>query len=98
MSYVQGTAVRLTAYFTDPETDLPVAPAEIVLTVRPPTGVTFQRTLSAGQVLADTARPGRFFYVLDTSPEPGTWRYQFEAPGVDAVVGRKEITVSRRLV
>lgn len=98
MSYVQGTTVRLQADFSDPETHEPVMPAEVVLTVEPPTLPVFERTLSAGEVLPDAERAGRFYYLLDTGAEPGTWRYQFEDPTADAgVVQRKEVTVTRRL-
>jgi hypothetical protein len=99
VSYVQGTGVRLQADFADPVTRAPVVPPDIVLTVKPPTGVVFQRTLSGGDILPDARRAGRFYYVLDTSPEPGTWQYQFEAIGAvtDQVVERKAITVSRKL-
>ena len=98
MSYVQGTSVRLSAEFRDPATRAPLTPNEIVLTVLPPSGVAFERTLSGGEIVADLARPGRYFYVLDTSPAAGTWQYQFEAPDYpEAVVARKAITVSGRL-
>lgn len=97
MSYTQGTEVRLWADFSDPETRNPVAPPEVVLTIIPPTGAPFTRSRSAGEVLLDADRPGRFYFVLDTSPAPGTWQYQFEGVGVGAVVERKAITVTKRL-
>lgn len=98
MSYVQGTTVRLQADFADPITDAAVNPAEVVLTVHPPTGAPFQRTLTADEVQVDSAREGRFFYLLDTSSEAGTWRYQFEDPAVNvSVVQRESLTVTARL-
>jgi len=97
VSYVQGTKVRLSADFRDPETYDPVAPTDIVLTVVPPTVAAFEARLSDAEIVPDPDRPGRYFYVLDTTPEPGTWRYQFESVGQAATVERKALTVTRRL-
>lgn len=97
MSYVQGTVVRLEADFSDPVTDDPVQPPDVVVTVARPSGATTEHRLSAGEVEADPLQPGRYFYRLNTLPEYGTWKYQFEGTGVDAVVVRKEVSVSRRL-
>lgn len=98
MSYVQGTTVRLQADFAVTDTQEPYDPDEVVLTVAPPTAAPFTRTLTAGEVQADGTRVGRFFYLLDTSSEPGEWRYQFEVPAInESVVRRGEFTVTRRL-
>lgn len=98
MSYIQGTQVRLIADFTDNETGDPTDPAEVILTVVPPLpAVPFQRTLAAGQVQDDTEKVGRFYYILDTSLAAGTWSYQFESTGNEAVVGRKDLTVKARI-
>ena len=97
MSYVQGTKVRLWAEFRAPETNTPVDPDEVLLTVVPPTVEPFEARLSDGDIQVDPDREGRYFYVLDTAAEPGTWRYQFESVGLSAAVERKAITVSRRL-
>lgn len=97
MSYVQGTIVRLQADFTDNETHMPTDPTEVILTIRRPDGVVTQHTLSGGQVQDDPDRVGRFFYKLDTSPVAGTWSWQMESTGNEAVVGRKELTVLSRL-
>lgn len=85
MSYVQGTSVRIEADFWDPETGDPATPQEIVVTVVRPSGQTDVYTRSGGAVLEDD-KPGSFYYVLETEPESGTWRYQVE--GEDNV-GRK---------
>lgn len=98
MSYVQGTQVRLEGDFSEAVTPFGfINPAEVVITIEPPTGAVFQVTRSGGQVILDPERAGRFYYVLDTSPEPGTWRYQFAAPGSAAVLKHKEITVRKAL-
>lgn len=97
MSYIQGTAVKLIADFTDRDTGEPTDPAEVVLTIEDGLGQLSQKTLSAGQVQDDTEVVGRFFYVLDTSPNPGTWTYQFESTGNEATLGKKDLTVRPRL-
>lgn len=99
MSYVQGTTVRLQADFANPETGAPVMPDNVVLTVVPPPGVgaEFERSLALAEIVADPDRAGRFYYLLDTEPGPGTWRYQFEAVGSESIVARKALTVSARL-
>lgn len=99
MSYVQGTAVQLIADFADADTGVPFDPEEVVVTIRPPSGVTFTATLSGGEVVNDATRTGRFYYVLDTEPEFGNWQYQFEADGPieQRVVQRKAITVTKRI-
>jgi hypothetical protein len=97
MSYVQGTEVRLQADFRDTNTNEPFDPPDVLLTVVPPTDPPFTATLVDGEVMNDASRVGRFFYVLDTSAEPGTWRYQFENLGGGRTVQRKEITVTKRL-
>lgn len=99
MSYVQGTSVRLQADFADPITRAAVVPSEITLLIRRPDGTTFEVTRSGGGILPDPDRAGRFYYVLDTSSQFGTWQYQFDGVGaVERAVERKSITVTKRLV
>jgi hypothetical protein len=72
--------------------------ADVVVTIEPPGGVPFTRSLVAGEVTPDGGRAGRFYYLLDTSSAAGTWRYQFADPDAGTgVVQRKAITVTRRL-
>jgi hypothetical protein len=92
MSYVQGTVVRLQADFVDSDTGTAVDPAEVILTIRPPTGED-ETYSTADDVVNDPDVVGRFFYLLDTSPAFGRWRYQFASTGDEAVVGRQQITV-----
>lgn len=98
MSYIQGTAVRLRGRFTDRDTGAVTAVTEAVLTVEDPAGGLTQYTLSADQVKHDTDDQGDFyFFILDTSPLHGQWRYQFESTGNEATLGSKNITVKPRL-
>lgn len=98
MSYIQGTQVRLRGRFRDRDTGDVTAVAEAVLTVEDPLNVVSQYTLSADQVQHDTDDQGDFyFFILDTAPHAGTWRYQFESTGNEATLGRKNITVRPRL-
>jgi uncharacterized protein YfaS (alpha-2-macroglobulin family) len=98
MSYIQGTQVHVSAVFTDHITDLPVDPAEVKLTIEKPSGDTEVRTLSGGSVTNDPLAVGKFTSTIDTTPEYGTWFYQFESTGVEATVGRRAITVRKRIV
>jgi len=97
MSYVQGTQVKLKGNFKDLDTDQPIDPTEVILTIEDPAGTATQYTLSANQVQNDTDVVGLFFYVLDTTPMHGPWKYQFESTGNEKVVGIKQINVRPRL-
>lgn len=98
MTYIQGTMVKLTGRFTDRDTGAVTAVTEAVLTVEDPVGGLSQYTLSADQVQHDTDDLGDFyFFILDTSPHAGPWRYQFESTGNEATLGRKNLTVKPRL-
>jgi hypothetical protein len=98
VSFIQGTHIRLIAEFVD-ESGAPTNPAEVVLTITPPAGSglsSIVRRLSLNEVLPGE-EVGSFSYVFDTSPATGTWQYQFETIGNEAVVARKQFTVKRRL-
>lgn len=97
MSYVQGTVVRVSALFTDEETDEPYAPEEIVLTIKDGNGDYEERTLSDAAVLPDGDATGLYYSLVDTSPAFGTWEYQFASIDDNGVVGRKTMTVRKRL-
>ena len=96
MSYIQGTQVKLKGHFDDKTTGQPIDPTEVILTVEDPIGGVVQYTFSGDQVQKgdDT---GDFYYILDTSPLPGAWKYQFESTGTEKVVGRQQITVRPRI-
>lgn len=98
MSYVQGTKVKVWAEFADGETGVAEDPASVVLTIEMPDGTTEERTLVGGGVINDPSAVGRFYSIVDTTPQWGNWTYQFESEGPEAVVAKRQFTVKRRLV
>jgi hypothetical protein len=97
MSYVQGTKVRVIADFLDVNDQAVTGLDEVTLTIERPDGTTEVRTLTGNGVQPDPLVPGRFYSVIDTASAPGVWQYQFENPGAEQTVKRKQLTVKQRL-
>ncbi len=96
MSYVQGTVIRVIVDFEDAQTGAPINPTEVILTIMTPDGETEERLLSLDEIIDDDVS-GRFTADIDTSAQAGTWHYQFESTGETAVVGKRQITVKRKI-
>jgi hypothetical protein len=48
-------------------------------------------------VIQDPDRTNHYTALVDTSPAAGTWQYQFEVPGDEAVLERRQFSVKERL-
>jgi hypothetical protein len=78
-AYYTGQSVRLSASFTDPETELPYDPATVSFTCRPPSGVALSKTYPENP---DVVRDGVGEYHLDLiAAEPGEWHYRAQGAG-----------------
>jgi hypothetical protein len=94
MSYVQGTKVRVTGRFRDPDTNELEDPDDVVVTIWPPDLPTEVRRLSDAEV--DKIGDGIYQTVIDTAPVAGTWIYIFEGTGTEAIAVRRELRVRPR--
>lgn len=86
MSYVQGTRIKVTGTFQDPDTRELTDPTDVEVVIKSPDGVIETRTFSANEVTKVPGQPkGVYMTVIDTSAAAGEWTYQFGSIGPDAV-------------
>lgn len=100
MSYVQGTLVKISFGITDSDSGDFYDPAEIVVTVKQPSGTTTTLRKSTAQVtnILDTQGApivGKYRISIDTTAESGDWEYQVAVPGGTA--RRRAFTVESSL-
>lgn len=82
---VQGTVLIVTVDVADPDTGALFDPPDFEATILPPTKANrYVLKFSLGQLVRQAL--GIYRFRMDSSPEPGEWKYEAKATGASARV------------
>jgi len=90
VSYVQGSAIRITATFADPDSGAATDPAVVTMTIRRPDATSELRSYPATISKLST---GVYRTTIDTSAQAGSWRYEIGSTGTGAIRAQRTLRV-----